>query len=205
MSLRSILAAVTAALTLALPLAASAQNAKFGYVDYRRVLEEVEDGKAAKNRLEKWLAERQKELKNEETAIIKEREVLQKQASSMNEDVLAKKGGDLQKRYLEFMQKQEQARIEVVKREQQEMDPINDKVDRVIGELARRDGFAFIFEKRESGMIYAQTQYDITNEVIRAYNALPKNPAPKSDAPKSDAPKADVPKDAPVAKDAPKK
>ena len=42
--------------------------------------------------------------------------------------------------------------------------------------------------------MYAQTQYDLSNEVIRAYNALPKTAAPKAPA-----------KDAPVAKDAPKK
>lgn len=199
MSLRSTLAALTAALTLALPLAASAQNMKFGYVDYRRIIEEVEDGKAAKSRLEKWLTERQKELKAEEEAIVKERELLQKQASSMNEDVLAKKGGDLQKRYLDYLQKQERYRIEAVTREQQEMDPINGKIDKVIEALARRDGFTFILDKRESGMIYAQSQFDLTSEVIRNYNALPKNAAPPP--PKMPA----APKDAPVAKDAPKK
>lgn len=205
MSLRSTLAVVTAALTLALPLAASAQAQplKFGYVDYRRIIEEVEDGKAAKARLEKWLADRQKELKAEETAIVKERELLQKQASSMNEDVLTKKGQDLQKRYMDYLQKADKYRVEVATREQQEMEPINGKVDKVIEALARREGFTFIFEKRESGMIYAQSQYDLTSDVILAYNALPKNPAPP--APRMpDAPK-DAPKDAPVAKDAPKK
>ncbi len=38
MSLRSTLAAVAAVLSLALPIAASAQNLKLGYVDYQRVL-----------------------------------------------------------------------------------------------------------------------------------------------------------------------
>ncbi len=50
-----------------------------------------------------------------------------------------------------------------------------------------------MFEKRDSGLVYAQTQHDLSNEVIRAYNALPKTAAPKAPAP------------APVAKDAPKK
>ncbi|HLM43118.1 MAG TPA: OmpH family outer membrane protein, partial [Myxococcaceae bacterium] len=44
------------------------------------------------------------------------------------------------------------------------------------------------FEKRDSGLVYALAQYDLTNEVIRSYNGS------KGKA-----------KDAPVAKDAPKK
>jgi hypothetical protein len=46
MSLRSTLSALSAVLTHALPLAASAQP-KMGYVDYQRVQLEVEDGKSA--------------------------------------------------------------------------------------------------------------------------------------------------------------
>jgi outer membrane protein len=46
-----------------------------------------------------------------------------------------------------------------------------------------------VFEKRDSGLVYAVSQYDLTNEVIRTYNSSSKGKA----------------KDAPVAKDAPKK
>ena len=42
----------------------------------------------------------------------------------------------------------------------------------------KRDGLAFVLEKQEAGLFYAQTQFDLTNEVIRAYNALPKLAAP---------------------------
>ena len=74
-----------------------------------------------------------------------------------------------------------------------DLEPIIGKIDQVIEQLAKRDGFTFVFEKRDSGLVYAQTQYDLTNEVIRGYNALPKSASP--------APKQDTP----VAKDAPKK
>lgn len=189
MSLRSTLAALAAALTLALPLAASAQGLKMGYVDYQRVLLEVEDGKSAKARLQKWLDDRQKEIDKEQEALRKEKELLDKQASAMSEETRIQKQTDLQKKILELAQKWDRYRAEAATKERQEMEPIVSKMDQVIARLAERDGLSFVFERRDSGLIYAQTQYDLSNEVIRAYNALPKTATPK----------------APVAKDAPKK
>ncbi len=189
MSHRSTLAVLAAALTLALPLAASAQNLKVGYVDYQRVLLEVDDGKAAKARLQKWLEKRQQEIDNEQKALQKEKELLDKQASAMSEETRVQKGTELQKKVLELAQKWEKSRGEAAIKEREEMEPIIGKIDQVIGKLAERDGLSFVFERRDSGLIYAQTQFDLTNEVIRAYNALPKGTASKGGSMAKDAPK----------------
>lgn len=189
MSLRSTLAALAAVVTLALPLASSAQNLKMGYVDYQRVLLEVEDGKSAKTRLQKWLDDRQKEIDKEQEALRKEKELLDKQASAMSEETRIQKATDLQKKILELAQKWDRYRAEAATKERQEMEPIVSKMDQVIAKLAERDGLSFVFERRDSGLIYAQVQYDLSNEVIRAYNALPKTATTKAPAP--------APKDAP--------
>jgi outer membrane protein len=217
MSLRSTLAVAAAALTLALPVAASAQGVKFGYVDFRRILEEVEDGKAADTRLSKWHSDRQAELKAAKAELFKELELLQKQGSAMNQDVFKKRQQDLVVKDAELAQKEQRLNLEAMARQQSEMDPITAKVRQVVEGLAKRDGLAFVLEKQEAGLFYAQSQFDLTNEVIRAYNALPKLSAPPppklpdlaklaptaKDAPMAkDAP---VAKDAPAAKDAPKK
>ena len=111
----------------------------------------------------------------------------------MSEDTRMQKAAELQKKVIDLAQKWDRYRAEAADRERQEMEPIVDKIDQVIATIAERDGFTFVFEKRDSGLVYAQTQYDLTNEVIRAYNALPKTAAPGPAAQK----------DAPVAKDAP--
>src|SRR4051794_39957346 len=119
MSLRSTLAAVAAALTLAIPLAASAQNLKLGYVDYQKILLEVEDGKAAKARLKKWLDDRQKEIDKEQESLRKEKELLDKQASAMSEDTRMQKAQELQKKLIELSQKYDSYRAEAGNRERQ--------------------------------------------------------------------------------------
>lgn len=187
MSLRSILATAAAILSLALPVAASAADLKIGYVDYQRILLEVDDGKAAKARLQKWVEGQQRAIDKEQEALRKEKELLDKQASAMSEETRIQKGTELQKKIFELAQKWEKVRAEAATKERQEMEPIVSRIDQVISTIAARDGLAFVFEKRDSGIVYALGQYDLSNEVIRAYNTS--KPA----------------KAAPVAKDAPTK
>ncbi|MFL5355687.1 OmpH family outer membrane protein [Archangium sp.] len=189
MSLRSKLSVLALALSLAVPTLAAAAEVKLGYVDYQRVMLEVDDGKAAKVRLQKWLESRQKEIDSEQEALRKEKETLDKQASAMSEETRVQKATDLQKKVYDLAQKWEKSRGEAAERERKEMEPIIGKIDGVIHDIAEREGLGMVFEKRDSGLVYALNQYDLTNEVIRTYNSSAKGKA----------------KDAPVAKDAPKK
>ncbi len=142
----------------------------------------MEDGKAAKARLQKWLDDRQKEIDKEQEALRKEKELLDKQASAMSEDTRMQKASELQKKVIDLTQKWDRYRAEAANRERQEMEPIVAKIDQVIASIAKREGFTFVFEKRDSGLVYAQTQYDLTNEVMRGYNTLPKSATPKDAA-----------------------
>jgi outer membrane protein len=184
MSLRRTLAAMATVLSLALPVAASAADMKVAYVDYQRILLEVDDGKAAKARLQKWLDDRQGEITREQDALRKEKELLDKQASAMSEETRIQKATDLQKKVFDLAQKWEKARAEAANKERQEMEPIVGKIDQVISTIAARDGLTFVFEKRESGIVFALNQYDLSNEVIRSYNSAKKAAAPVAkDAP----------------------
>jgi outer membrane protein len=187
MSLRSKLSVLAIALSLSVPALAAAE-VKMGYVDYQRVMLEVDDGKTAKARLQKWLESRQKEIDAEQETLRKEKETLDKQASAMSEETRVQKATDLQKKVYDLAQKWEKSRGEAAERERKEMEPIIARIDEVIRVIADRDGLGMVFEKRDSGLVFALSQYDLTNEVIRSYN----NGKAKA-------------KDAPVAKDAPKK
>ncbi|MCP3144762.1 OmpH family outer membrane protein [Pyxidicoccus xibeiensis] len=183
MSLRTTIAAAAAVLSFAMPVAASAAEQKVAFVDLQRVLLEVDDGKAAKGRLQKWLDERQKEIDKEQEALRKEKEVLDKQASAMSPDTKAQKEGELQRKVMILAQKWEKSRAEAANKERQEMEPIIGKIDQVIAGIAERDDLSFVLEKRDSGIVFARSQHDISNEVIRAYNSAKKPAAAAKDAP----------------------
>lgn len=167
--------ALTAAFGLALAgcgqAAQPAQATRLGFVDYQRVLMEVEDGKAAKARLQQWLEERQKEIDTEQELLRKEKEQLEKQAGTLSEDVRAQRAAELQKRILELGQKWERYRAEAGQRERQELDPIVRRIDKVVEQVADRGGFALVFDRANSGLVYGRKTYDLSDEVIRAYGS----------------------------------
>lgn len=177
MSLRHSLAVVAAVASLSLPFAASAQELKIAYVDYQRILLEVDDGKAAKGRLQKWMDSKQKEIEKEQEALRKEKETLDKQASALSEEVRMQKGGELQNKIMALAQRWERTRMEAANKERQEMEPIVAKIDQVIAQISERENLDFVLEKRETGIVFALAKHDISNEVIRAYNSGAKSKA----------------------------
>src|SRR5712664_4130297 len=104
MSLRKVLAAL-AVLSIFSPLARA--ELKLGYVDLQRALAEVEEGRAAKARLQGMIEAKEKEINKEQEGLRKEKEVLDKQASAMSEEARLQKNNDLQKKVMELAQKWE--------------------------------------------------------------------------------------------------
>ena len=85
---------------------------------------------------------------------------------------------------MELAQKYERSRAEAANKERQEMEPIVNRIDQVIASIAERDGLGIVLDKRDSGIVFALSQYDISNEVVRNYNSTKKPAAPTAkDAP----------------------
>ncbi|MBI3184943.1 MAG: OmpH family outer membrane protein [Myxococcales bacterium] len=187
------------ALILSFPAVALAEL-KVGYVDLQRALLEVQEGREAKKRLQVQLDAKQKDLDREQEALRKEKEVLDKQASMMSEETRNQRQIDLQKKLFELAQRWEKGKLEMAQMERTELQAIFQKMDPIIAQIAEREGLTMVFEKTDSGIVYAPQSLDLTNELVRLYNdrskssPKPKDKPAKPDAPKADAPKADAPK-----------
>jgi outer membrane protein len=194
MSLRSFLAALAIAAPLTLSGVARA-DIKLGYVDLQRALLEVEEGRSAKARLQKILEDKQKDLDKEQEALRKEKELLDKQASAMSEETRVAKQTELQKKLFDLAQRWEKGKAEMAQKERTELQSIFQKMDPIIAEIAQREGFTMVFEKTDSGLVYAPASLDVTNELVRRYNDKFKGGGAKAEAPKKDtAAKTDAPK-----------
>lgn len=163
------------ALALALPLlagpVAQAADYKAAYVDLQRALLEVDEGRAAKARLQKMLDEKQKELDREQEALRKQSELLKKQASAMSEETRLQKQTELQQKMMVLAQKWEKGQKEMAGIERTELQGIFAKMDPIIAEIAQRENITMVFEKTDSGLVYAPGNLDLTNELVRIYNS----------------------------------
>jgi outer membrane protein len=160
-------------LAFALPAVASA-DVKIGYVDLQRALNEVKEGKAAKARLQSKLERSQTQLDKEQQALKAKRDELDKKRLAMDEGTLRQKMEELDRELVRVSGLYSQLQRELAEEERQATQEIFARMRQIIGQIAEKDGFDFVFEMSESGILYAPPALDLTNELVRRYDAAPK-------------------------------
>ncbi len=179
-----------AALALALAAAPAARaEVKLGYVDFQRAIKEVEEGKATGALLKKDADEKQKQLNGRMEELKRLQEDLQKQAQILTPEARAAKAAEVERKTMETQEIYMKLQQELSAKERDAMRPLADKLTAVTREIAEADGFTMIFDRESAGLVYAPAALDLTNELIRKFNA--KFPAgAKAAAPKPAAPAA---------------
>jgi outer membrane protein len=167
MSSRRLLVALAAALPLTFSAAAHAQN-KIGYVNFQKALAELDEAKAARTRLEGLKEQKQKDLDKAQDALKKDKDTFDKQASTMTEAARNQKAEDLQKRFIDLQQNFEKGRAELAQKENEEFQPIVNKMRTIINSIAQKEGFTMVFDA--GGIAYAPDSLDLTPQLVRSYN-----------------------------------
>jgi outer membrane protein len=172
---------------------------KLGYVDLQRALMEVGEGQQAKAKLKAEIDKKKGEFETEQKKLREDGMVLDRQASAMSEEVRVEKMKQLQGRLMQITEKGQKLQVEFVEKERTELKKIFDRMDPIVAEIAKREGLAMVFEKTDSGLVYAPASMDVTNELVRTYNEKFPVKGRKPAAPASTTPPAaPAPKDAPT-------
>lgn len=164
------LAALVLALAAVLPVAALAQQ-KVGYVDLQRALNEVDEGKAAKALLKTDFDEKQRQLDAKKADFDQATTNFEKQAVVMSDAAKREKAQELDRRARELQGIFIQLQKDLSEREQQITRGIFDKMASIVREIAEADGFALVLEKSGGGVVWGEPSLDVTNELVRKYNA----------------------------------
>jgi outer membrane protein len=180
--------AATAAVALALaPLAARAADLKLAYVDLQRALEEIDEGKGAKAQLKKDFDEMQKKLDQRTDEVKKLDADFQKQALVMAPDAKASRAAEIDRKKNEVQQFFVGLQQELAGKEREVTRGIFDKMIGMVRELAEAEGITMVLDRNT--VLYAPASLDVTNELVRKYNARfgaggkAAAPAKKADAP----------------------
>jgi outer membrane protein len=171
-------------------------DTKIGYVDLQRALAEVGEGQAAKAKLKGEIDKKKAEFEAEQKKLREDGMVLDRQASAMSEEVRIEKMKQLQGRVMQMTEKGQKLQVEFVEKERVELKKIFDKMDPIVAAIAKRDGLSYVLEKTDSGLVFAESSLDVTNELVRTYNEKYPVKGLKALVPSSPSPAA--PKDAPT-------
>ncbi len=161
---------------LATPAFAHAQQ-KVAYVDLQRALNEIEEGKAAKASLKREFDQKQKMLDDKKSEFERLRGDFEKQSVVMSDQARKERQGELEKKGLELQSLFVQLQKELSEREREATRGIFDKMHAIVREIADQEGVALVVQAE--ALVYAQPSLDITNELVRKYNARHKAGAAK--------------------------
>ena len=147
---------------------ALAQGMKIGYVDVQRAIQEVEEGKVARGRLQSELAQKRADLEKKRGDLEKMRTDYEKQAPVLSDDAKRQRQEQLQKAFVDAQTAASQMQEELSGKEQEAMQNISKRLLQVVAEVSDKESFTFVLDK--SALLYAPAASDVTNEVVRRYN-----------------------------------
>lgn len=147
---------------------------KFGYVDFQRALETVDEGKQAKEKLKADVASKQKELSAAQEELKKLKEDLDKQRLILSADALREKEQNFQKRVMEIQEKMNSYKMEIQTKEMEVTSRILSQLKSLVQQVGKDEGYTMILEKSQEIVLYSPMNADLTDRLIKLYNETAK-------------------------------
>lgn len=148
---------------------------KFGYVNSLEILDAIPEKKTADADLEKYgndlytslekmYGEYQKKIKDFQDG------VQNKTISEVDQEFRAKEIQDLEKRIQDF---QDQAEEKVAKKRQVLYQPLFDKINKAIADLAKESGYTYIFDSSTGSILHADESENLINPLRKKLGLAP--------------------------------
>jgi outer membrane protein len=149
-------------------------GAKLGVIDVRRILTESKAGRKALDELRALAKTRQDELADRESEVAALRKRIDDGRLSLSPEKQQELDEELQAKLIDLRRAEDDARRKMDERQGVEFGKIEDRVMPLIKAIGEEQGFTLIFNKFEdSGLLFATDGADITDEVLRRFDALP--------------------------------
>lgn len=146
-------------------------QAKIGTVDFQRAINEVAEGKAAKTRLEAMYAEKKTALDRMQANLAQKQQDYQKQAVVLSESARKAKEDEMNNDLMALQQAYQRYEGEFNQAYMGAMDTLLQKMRKIAEGIGQERGYTLVIEVTEGGVVYASSTVDITDELIKRYNA----------------------------------
>jgi outer membrane protein len=156
---------------LAAPAAMAQEAQKLAVIDVNRIMTDSARGKAVLDELEQFQKERSEGLKTLNDEIVDLQSRYQEGRLSLAEDKLVELEAQIEDRTRALQRAQEDAQRELQKRRGEDIKQIEQQVFPIINAVGREFGYTMIFNKFQSGLVYADDNVDITELVIQRLDA----------------------------------
>lgn len=153
---------------------ARATDLKIAYVDIQKAVNESNAGKDAKKAITKEVEKFQRQIADKQKELQTLKESLEKQAPMLTPDARATREKEYQNKLREFQRWGEDNQNEINQKRVEMERNISIALIKVIQKVGTDEGYTLILEKNENIVLFASKAIDITDRVIKAYDAQKK-------------------------------
>ncbi len=164
-----VIAFIVSMTTGAFVVSGLAQETKIGFVDTLGVLYATEEGKRELEQLNQFAAQKQQEISTQSSDLQKLRDQYLTQQATLNSAARAQSERTIADNERDLQRLQEDIELEYNQRRDELLARASEKIQVIINEYAKLNGFGAIFLRNE-GQTYVDLSLDITEEVTRIYN-----------------------------------
>ena len=150
---------------------AEVKEVKTAYVDTSKLMSEYTEAKDLEAKYKAQAEEKGRQLEAEINRFKQEASNFQAQAQANGQAWAQQKGAELQKREQQLGYAQQQLSQQLQQESGKEMDSLVSGVKKFIKSYGKEKGYSYIFGTGDvASVLYAEDQYDITKDVIKALN-----------------------------------
>src|SRR5687767_12137212 len=162
---------------LAAPMFAQTTPARIAVIDVQKVLTQSTAGKAAYEKLKKVQDDKVERAKALDEELKKLDSEIAAKRISLSEDKLTEMQKQLADKRIAMQRYAQDADREIGEARDRELQALEAKIKPVIDAIGKEMGIAAIFNKFESGLVYASDAIDITDTVVKRFNEAVPVPA----------------------------
>jgi outer membrane protein len=176
--MKKVLITMAVAALAATPMFAQSAPSRIAVIDVQKVLQQSSAGKSAYEKLKKMQDDRIARAKKMDEEIASLDNDINSKKLSLSEDKLADLQKQMSDKKIAMQRYAQDADREVGEARDRELMALEAKIKPVIDQMGKEMGLAMIFNKFESGLVYASEAIDITDSVITRFNSAGGETAP---------------------------
>lgn len=168
---RLVLHTTVSAFLIAFCAIGASADARIAFVDLEKALSTSRAGVEAQKQFEAQLKKAQTGIDSKKGEVERMREAVNKQKDSLNAKALAERQEEILNMEKGLKRNFEDKQDELRKERARLFGDLVKRMKRVVDEVGKAEGFTVILEKNGQGVLYADSGIDITDQVVKKFDA----------------------------------
>lgn len=162
---------VFASIVMAVAMPAVAQS-KIAVIDVQRVVTESDPGKEVMQKLRVLSDAKAQEGQGLQQQMATLQDQFNKQRFTVSEQRQAEMSKEIEDMQIALRRFQDDAQRELQEAQRRELGGLEERILPIIDQLGQEQGYILIFNKFQSGLVYADESVDVTDTVITRFNTM---------------------------------